>query len=121
MKHRPIGLGVQGLADAFFIMGLPFECEEARTLYEDIFETIYFAACEESCELAEREGPYETWAGSPASLGKLQFDLGGQTLPERPRGEGDNDEAKARRCRNRGCQAAGRCARVHLQGAQGRL
>merc|ERR1712242_679322 len=77
MRHRPIGLGVQGLADAFMIMRLPFESEAARRLNEDIFETIYFAACEASCELAERDGPYETFAGSPASRGQLQFDLWG--------------------------------------------
>merc|ERR1712186_105813 len=74
-KHRPIGLGVQGLADAFLMMRMPFESEQAQRLNEDIFETIYFAACEASCELAEREGSYETYAGSPASQGKLQFDL----------------------------------------------
>merc|ERR1719343_1323689 len=79
MRHRPIGLGVQGLADAFMIMRLPFESEAARRLNEDIFETIYFAACEASCELAERDGPYETFAGSPASKGQLQFDLWGKT------------------------------------------
>jgi len=78
MKHRPIGLGVQGLADAFLMMRLPFESDEARTLNEDIFETIYFAACEASCELAELEGPYESYAGSPASRGELQFDLWGK-------------------------------------------
>merc|ERR1711972_460722 len=75
MRHRPIGLGVQGLADAFMIMRLPFESEAAQTLNEDIFETIYFAACEASCELAAKDGPYETYAGSPASKGELQFDL----------------------------------------------
>merc|ERR1719356_55948 len=75
MKHRPIGLGVQGLADAFMMMRLPFESEVAQKLNEDIFETIYFAACEASCELAARDGPYETYAGSPASKGLLQFDL----------------------------------------------
>merc|ERR1712050_160295 len=79
MRHRPIGLGVQGLADAFLIMQLPFESEEAKRLNEDIFETIYFAACEASCELAELEGTYETFAGSPASKGHLQFDLWGRT------------------------------------------
>jgi ribonucleotide reductase alpha subunit len=78
MKHRPIGLGVQGLADAFLIMRLPFESAAAKTLNEDIFETIYFAACESSCELAERDGAYETFAGSPASKGQLQFDLWGR-------------------------------------------
>merc|ERR1712070_1193376 len=75
MRHRPIGLGVQGLADAFMIMRLPFESEAAKRLNEDIFETIYFAACEASCELAELDGAYETFQGSPASQGKLQFDL----------------------------------------------
>jgi len=75
MRHRPVGLGVQGLADAFLILKLPFESEEARTLNEDIFEAIYFAACEASCELAEVEGAYESYAGSPASKGQLQFDL----------------------------------------------
>jgi len=79
MRHRPIGLGVQGLADAFMMMRLPFESEEAKRLNEDIFETMYFAACEASCELAERDGPYETYAGSPASRGQLQFDLWGRT------------------------------------------
>merc|ERR1712178_496895 len=79
MKHRPIGLGVQGLADAFLTLRLPFESEGAKTLNEDIFETIYFAACETSCELAASEGPYDTYDGSPASKGQLQFDLWGKT------------------------------------------
>jgi len=79
MKHRPIGLGVQGLADAFMIMRLPFESEEAKRLNEDIFETIYYAACEASCELAAELGAYETFEGSPASKGQLQFDLWGKT------------------------------------------
>merc|ERR1712194_26560 len=76
---RPIGLGVQGLADAFMMMRLPFESEIAQKLNEDIFETIYYAACEASCDLAERDGRYETYAGSPASQGKLQYDLWGTT------------------------------------------
>merc|ERR1711998_165417 len=75
MRHRPIGIGVQGLADAYLIMKLPFESEDAKRLNEDIFETIYFAACEASCKLAERDGHGETFAGSPASKGLLQFDL----------------------------------------------
>jgi ribonucleoside-diphosphate reductase alpha subunit len=79
LKHRPIGLGVQGLADAFLMMKLPFESETARRLNEDIFETIYYAAVEASCELAEKLGSYETYAGCPASQGKLQFDLWGKT------------------------------------------
>jgi len=78
MRHRPIGLGVQGLADAFMMLRMPFESEQAKKLNEDIFETIYFAACESSCELAERLGHYETYPGSPASQGKLQFDLWGR-------------------------------------------
>merc|ERR1711933_167563 len=75
MKHRPIGLGVQGLADAFLLLRIAFESDAAKTLNEDIFETIYFAACEASCELAARDGPYDTFEGSPASKGQLQFDL----------------------------------------------
>merc|ERR1711972_1068596 len=78
MSHRPIGLGVQGLADAFLLMRLPFESEAAKRLNEDIFETIYFAACEASCELAAENGAYETFVGSPAHEGKLQFDLWGR-------------------------------------------
>merc|ERR1711884_922417 len=75
MRHRPVGLGVQGLADAFLMLRLPFESDDARKLNKDIFETIYFAALEASCELAVLEGPYETFTGSPASQGQLQFDL----------------------------------------------
>lgn len=75
MRHRPIGIGVQGLADTFMMLRMPFESEKARDLNTDIFETIYFSACEASCELAESEGAYETYNGSPAFLGKLQFDL----------------------------------------------
>jgi ribonucleoside-diphosphate reductase alpha subunit len=76
-RHRPIGIGIQGLADVFMMMGLPFASEEARIMNRRIFETIYHAAVERSCELAETEGPYETWEGSPASQGQLQFDLWG--------------------------------------------
>ena len=75
MRHRPVGLGVQGLADVFLLLKLPFESKEAKELNEDIFETIYFAACEASCELAKAHGPYETYEGSPASQGLFQFDL----------------------------------------------
>jgi len=78
-RHRPIGLGVQGLADAFMMLRMPFESSAARTLNKDVFETIYFAACEASCDMAMVEGPYETFAGSPASEGRLQFDLWGRT------------------------------------------
>merc|ERR1711957_105752 len=79
MRHRPIGLGVQGLADVYMMMKLPFEGEAAKQLNIDVFETLYFAACEASCELAERDGAYETFQGSPASKGQLQFDLWGYT------------------------------------------
>jgi ribonucleoside-diphosphate reductase alpha subunit len=75
MRHRPIGVGIQGLADAFILLRLPFTSPEAQKLNEEIFETMYFAACEASCELAEKLGPYETFVGSPASKGLLQFDL----------------------------------------------
>merc|ERR1719335_2106826 len=75
MRHRPIGLGVQGLADTFLKLGLPYESKGAKELNIDIFETIYFAACEASMELAKVEGPYETYKGSPASKGTLQFDF----------------------------------------------
>lgn len=77
LRHRPIGIGVQGLADVFILLRMPFESAEARQLNRDIFETIYFAACTASMELARKEGPYSTFAGSPASQGKLQFDLWG--------------------------------------------
>jgi len=75
MRHRPIGLGVQGLADTFMMFKYPFESKEAKRLNKDIFETIYYAACEASMELAREHGPYETYQGSPASEGQLQFDL----------------------------------------------
>ena len=75
MRHRPIGLGVQGLADVFILCGLPFECEESRTMNAHIFETIYHAALEASSELAEVDGSYETFDGSPASQGILQPDM----------------------------------------------
>jgi len=77
MRHRPIGIGIQGLADVFLLLGHAFLSEEARQINRDIFETIYHGALESSCELAAIEGPYETWAGCPASEGKLQFDLWG--------------------------------------------
>ena len=76
-RHRPIGLGVQGLADTFALMGLPFESDEAKKLNKDIFETIYFSALTASKDLAKIHGPYETFAGSPASQGLLQYDLWG--------------------------------------------
>ncbi|MEM6771198.1 MAG: ribonucleoside-diphosphate reductase subunit alpha, partial [Bacteroidota bacterium] len=83
MRHRPIGLGVQGLADAFLMMRMPFDSEEARQLNKDIFEAIYFAACTESIALAKEQGHYESYPGSPASNGELQFDLWGVTPSDR--------------------------------------
>ena len=75
MKHRPIGLGVQGLADVFILCGLPFDCEESRLMNAHIFETMYHAALEASSELAEVEGSYESFEGSPTSQGILQPDM----------------------------------------------
>jgi ribonucleoside-diphosphate reductase alpha chain len=77
LRHRPIGIGVQGLADVFMMMNIPFHSEEARVLNREIFETIYYAALKASMTLAARHGPYETFAGSPASEGILQFDMWG--------------------------------------------
>lgn len=75
MRHRPIGLGVQGLADAFIMMGFPFESDEARTLNSEIFETIYYASMTASKDLAKVDGAYETFAGSPTSKGVFQYDM----------------------------------------------
>ncbi len=79
MRHRPIGIGVQGLADAFILMKYPFDSNEARQLNKDIFETIYYAAMEASMELSKKEGPYETYKGSPVSKSIFQFDMWGIT------------------------------------------
>jgi ribonucleoside-diphosphate reductase alpha chain len=75
MRHRPIGIGIQGLADVFIMMGYPFLSDEAKQINRNIFETIYHAALETSCEIAIIESPYETFVGSPASEGVLQFDM----------------------------------------------
>ncbi len=77
MRHRPIGIGVQGLADAFILMRHPFDSPEAKQLNKDIFETIYFAALTESNALAEKDGAYQSYPGSPASKGELQYDMWG--------------------------------------------
>jgi ribonucleoside-diphosphate reductase alpha subunit len=77
MRHRPIGLGVQGLADAYILMRFPFDSPEAAQLNKDIFETIYYAAMTASKDLAKAEGPYETFKGSPVSQGIFQFDMWG--------------------------------------------
>jgi ribonucleoside-diphosphate reductase alpha chain len=79
MRHRPIGIGVQGLADAFILMRMPFDSDEARRMNEDIFETIYYGAMEASMELAKENGTYESYKGSPVSKGIFQFDMWGVT------------------------------------------
>jgi ribonucleoside-diphosphate reductase alpha chain len=89
LRHRPVGLGVQGLADAFILLRLPFESEEAKKLNKEIFETIYFAAMTASKDLAIKDGPYETFKGSPLSKGKFQFDLWNVT-PESGRWDWEN-------------------------------
>jgi ribonucleoside-diphosphate reductase alpha chain len=75
MRHRPIGIGVQGLADTFIILRLPFDSDEARQLNKEIFETLYFAAMSASMELAKEKGPYESYKGSPVSQGIFQHDM----------------------------------------------
>lgn len=79
MRHRPIGIGVQGLADAFMALRMPFDSPEARNLNKKIAETIYHAAVEASSDIAAIDGPYETYEGSPVSEGQLQYDLWGVT------------------------------------------
>ena len=77
LLHRPIGLGVQGLADVFFQIGVAYDSEEAKLINKEIFETIYYAAIKASCKLAKQDGAYTTFKGSPLSEGKFQFDLWG--------------------------------------------
>lgn len=79
LAHRPVGIGVQGLQDVFFMLNMPFDSDEARALNLQIFETVYFAAVSESCELARVHGAYSSFEGSPASRGRLQYDLWGVT------------------------------------------
>lgn len=79
MRHRPVGLGVQGLADAFILLRLPFTSDEAKKLNQEIFETMYFAAVTASMEMAKEEGPYSTFKGSPISQGEFQYNLWGLT------------------------------------------
>ncbi|HLU87052.1 MAG TPA: ribonucleoside-diphosphate reductase subunit alpha, partial [Taishania sp.] len=100
MRHRPIGLGVQGLADAFIMLGYPFESQEARALNREIFETIYYAAMTASKDLAIKEGPYETFAGSPASKGIFQFDMWGVTPTNRWEWDVLKEEVKKHGIRN---------------------
>lgn len=100
-RHRPIGIGVQGLADTFIMLRMPFESDEAIGLNKDIFETIYFAAMTASMELAKEQGPYSTFKGSPVSKGIFQFDMWGIT-PESGRWdwEGLKREVKKNGVRN---------------------
>jgi ribonucleoside-diphosphate reductase alpha chain len=77
MRHRPVGLGVQGLADAFIMLRLPFTSDEAKKLNQEIFETLYFAAVTASMELAKVEGPYSSFKGSPMSKGEFQHNMWG--------------------------------------------
>jgi ribonucleoside-diphosphate reductase alpha chain len=100
LRHRPIGLGVQGLADAFIMMRFPFESEEARALNREIFETIYYAAMTASKDLAIAEGPYETYAGSPVSKGIFQFDMWGVTPTNRWEWDVLKEEVKKHGVRN---------------------
>lgn len=89
MRHRPIGIGVQGLADAFILLRMPFDSDEARGLNKDIHETIYFASMEASMEQAKLHGAYETFKGSPTSKGIFQFDMWGVT-PDSGRWDWEN-------------------------------
>lgn len=83
LLHRPIGLGVQGLADVFFLLGITYDSDEAKALNKEIFETIYYASIKASCDIAKVEGAYATYAGSPISEGKFQFDLWGAKPTDR--------------------------------------
>jgi ribonucleotide reductase alpha subunit len=83
LLHRPIGLGVQGLADVFFAIGIPYDSDEAKNINREIFETIYYAAIKASCDLAKEKGSYATYQGSPLSRGEFQFDLWGITPSKR--------------------------------------
>lgn len=100
MRHRPIGLGVQGLADVFILMRHPFDSDEARALNREIFETIYYAACTASKDLAKEEGAYESFKGSPASEGRLQFDMWGVTPTDRWEWDVLKEEIKEHGMRN---------------------
>lgn len=100
LRHRPIGIGVQGLADAFILLRMPFESEEARILNREIFETIYYAALTASKDLAKQQGAYETFAGSPASQGILQFDMWNVTPTDRWEWDVLKEEIKKHGLRN---------------------
>jgi ribonucleoside-diphosphate reductase alpha subunit len=100
LKHRPIGLGVQGLADVFILLRLPFESEEAKKLNKEIFETIYFAAMTASKDLAIKEGTYSTYEGSPLSKGIFQFDMWNVTPSNRWNWEELRQQVKQHGVRN---------------------
>ncbi len=100
MRHRPIGIGVQGLADAFILMRHPFDSVEAKVLNREIFETIYYAALTASKDLAKEEGPYETYPGSPISEGVLQFDMWGVKPSSRWEWDVLREEVKTHGVRN---------------------
>lgn len=100
MRHRPIGLGVQGLADAYILMRYPFDSPEAAQLNKDIFETIYYAAMTASKDLAIVEGPYQTWEGSPVSQGIFQFDMWGVQPSNRWEWDVLREEVKTHGVRN---------------------
>lgn len=100
LRHRPIGLGVQGLADAFIMLGYPFESEEARALNREVFETIYYASMTASKDLAKVDGPYETFEGSPTSKGVFQFDMWGVTPTDRWEWDLLKEEVKEHGVRN---------------------
>ena len=100
MRHRPIGLGVQGLADTYILMRMPFDSPEAKKLNREIFETIYYAAMTASKDLSKEEGPYETWKGSPISKGIFQFDMWETTPSDRWEWELLRDEVKKHGVRN---------------------
>ncbi|HAE30230.1 MAG TPA: ribonucleoside-diphosphate reductase subunit alpha [Flavobacteriales bacterium] len=100
MRHRPIGIGVQGLADAFITMRYAFDSTEAKDLNKEIFETIYFAACTASKDLAKEDGPYETYEGSPISEGTFQFDMWNVTPSDRWEWDVLREEVKEHGVRN---------------------
>lgn len=100
MRHRPIGIGVQGLADAFILMRYPFDSVEAKVLNREIFETIYYASMTASKDLAKEEGPYETYQGSPVSEGVFQFDMWGVKPSDRWEWDVLREEVKQHGVRN---------------------
>lgn len=100
MRHRPIGIGVQGLADAFILLRMPFDSNEAKKLNKEIHETIYYASMTASKDLAKIDGPYESYEGSPVSQGIFQFDMWGVTPSSRWEWDILKDEVKKHGVRN---------------------